>query len=68
MRQFFLYSIGIQLQICPCLVVYVDDKVIMGNDQDGIINFEQHLFHYFRTKDLGRFKYAQDVLEESRTR
>ncbi|XP_070044037.1 uncharacterized mitochondrial protein AtMg00810-like [Nicotiana tomentosiformis] len=39
------------------LVVYVDDIVITGNDQDGITNLKQHLFQHFQTKDLGRLKY-----------
>ncbi|XP_070052819.1 secreted RxLR effector protein 161-like [Nicotiana tomentosiformis] len=43
--------------LCIYLVVYVDDIVITGNDQDGIINLKQHLFPHFQTKDLGRLKY-----------
>ncbi|XP_070044109.1 retrovirus-related Pol polyprotein from transposon RE1 isoform X1 [Nicotiana tomentosiformis] len=39
------------------LVVYVDDIVIIGNDQDCITNLKQHLFQHFQTKDLGRLKY-----------
>ena len=39
------------------LVVYVDDIVITGNDQDGITDLKQHLFKHLQTKDLGRFKY-----------
>ncbi|KAF3652826.1 putative boron transporter 5 [Capsicum annuum] len=39
------------------LVVYVDDIVITGNDQNGITNLKQHLFQHFQTKDLGRLKY-----------
>ena len=42
---------------CIYLVVYVDDIVITGNDQDGITDLKQHLFKHFRTKDLGRLKY-----------
>ena len=42
---------------CIYLVVYVDDIVITGNDQDGITNFKQHLFKHFQTKKLGRLKY-----------
>ena len=38
-------------------VVYVDDIVITGNDQDGITNLKQHLFKHFQTKDLGKLKY-----------
>ncbi|KAJ9683174.1 hypothetical protein PVL29_018954 [Vitis rotundifolia] len=39
------------------LVVYVDDIVITGSDQDGIQKLKQHLFTHFQTKDLGKLKY-----------
>ena len=39
------------------LIVYVDDIVITGSDQDGIRKFKQHLFSHFQTKDLGKLKY-----------
>ncbi|KAL6311415.1 hypothetical protein AAG906_035489 [Vitis piasezkii] len=42
---------------CIYLVVYVDDIVIIGSDQNGIQNLKQHLFTYFQTKDLGKLKY-----------
>ena len=42
---------------CIYLVVYVDDIVIMGNDQEGIQKLKHHLFHHFQTKDLGKLKY-----------
>ncbi|XP_052189227.1 uncharacterized protein LOC127799330 isoform X3 [Diospyros lotus] len=42
---------------CIYLVVYVDDIVITGDDQDGIIQLKKHLFHHFQTKDLGLLKY-----------
>ena len=42
---------------CVYLIVYVDDIVIMGNDQDGIQRLKQHLFNHFQTKDLGKLKY-----------
>ena len=42
---------------CIYLIVYVDDIVITGNDQDGIRKLKQHLFSHFQTKDLGKFKY-----------
>ena len=38
---------------CIYLVVYVDDIVITGSDQDGIQKLKQHLFTHFQTKDLG---------------
>ena len=39
------------------LIVYVDDIVIIGNDQEGIRKLKQHLFNHFQIKDLGKFKY-----------
>ena len=42
---------------CIYLVVYVDDIVIIGSDQDGIQKLKQHLFTHFQTKDLGKLKY-----------
>ena len=42
---------------CIYLVVYVDDIVITGSDQDGIQKLKQHLFTNFQTKDLGKLKY-----------
>ena len=39
------------------LIVYVDDIVITGSDQEGIQKLKQHLFNHFQTKDLGKLKY-----------
>ncbi|KAK2380773.1 putative mitochondrial protein [Trifolium repens] len=39
------------------LVVYVDDIVITGDDNDGIKALKQHLFQNFQTKDLGPLRY-----------
>lgn len=41
---------------CVYLVVYVDDIVIIGNDQEKISQLKEHLFSHFQ-KDLGRLKY-----------
>jgi len=42
---------------CIYLVVYVDDIVITGSDQHGILQVKQHLCQYFQTKDLGKLRY-----------
>ena len=39
------------------LIVYVDDIVITGSDNDGITQVKQHLCHHFQTKDLGKLRY-----------
>ncbi|KAJ9693611.1 hypothetical protein PVL29_009531 [Vitis rotundifolia] len=45
------------LSHCIYLVVYVDDIVITGSDQEGIQRLKQHLFNHFQIKDLGKLKY-----------
>ncbi|RVW82205.1 Retrovirus-related Pol polyprotein from transposon RE2 [Vitis vinifera] len=42
---------------CIYLVVYMDDIVITGSDQEGIQRLKQHLFNHFQTKDLSKLKY-----------
>jgi len=39
------------------LVVYVDDIVLIGNDNHDISHIKQHICHHFQTKDLGKFEY-----------
>ena len=46
---------------CIYLIVYVDDIVITGSDQDGIRKVKQHLFSHFQTKDLGKLKYFLSI-------
>ena len=41
---------------CIYLIVYVDDIVFTGNDQDGIQRLKHRLFSYFQTKNLGKLK------------
>jgi len=36
---------------CGIFVVYVNDIVITGNDQEGIKDLKQHLFNHFQTKE-----------------
>ena len=38
-------------------MVYVDDIVIIGDDNEGIKALKQHLFQNFQTKDLGPLRY-----------
>ena len=38
---------------CIYLIVYVDDIISIGSDQDGIQKLKQHLFSHVQTKDLG---------------
>ena len=42
---------------CIYLIVYVDDIIITGSDQNGIQKLKQHLFSHIQTKDLGKLKY-----------
>ena len=46
---------------CIYFIVYVDDIVITGSDQDGIHKLKQHLFSHFHTKDLRKLKYFLDI-------
>jgi len=39
------------------LVVYVDDIVLIGNDNHSISQIKQHICHHFQTKDLGKLRY-----------
>ncbi|RVW59643.1 Retrovirus-related Pol polyprotein from transposon RE1 [Vitis vinifera] len=46
---------------CIYLVVYVDDIVITGSDQNDIQKLKQHIFTHFQTKDLGKLKYFLEI-------
>ena len=41
---------------CIYLIVYVDDIVITGSDQDDIQKLKQYLLSHFQTKDLGQLQ------------
>ncbi|KAK2437071.1 putative mitochondrial protein [Trifolium repens] len=45
------------VQGCIYLIVYVDDIVITGSDQQGILKLKQYLSNQFQTKDLGKLRY-----------
>ena len=40
-----------------CLIIYVDDMIITGDDAEGIQNLKENLFKEFEMKDLGALKY-----------
>ena len=40
-----------------CLIIYVDDMIITGDDEDEIENLKRNLFQEFEMKDLGTLKY-----------
>lgn len=42
---------------CIFLVVYVDDVLIIGNNDTVIQEIKQHMHHQFTIKDLGQVKY-----------
>ena len=40
-----------------CLIIYVDDMIIMGNDKEEIQNLKEQLSREFEMKDLGQLKH-----------
>ena len=40
-----------------CLIIYVDDMIITGDDEEEIAELKKNLFHKFEMKDLGLLKY-----------
>ena len=42
---------------CIYLIVFIDDIVVTGSDQDDIQKLKQYLFSHFQRKDLGNLKY-----------
>ncbi|GKB07978.1 putative RNA-directed DNA polymerase [Tanacetum coccineum] len=43
--------------LITCLIIYVDDMIIIGNDKEEITKLKKNLFTEFEMKDLGRLKY-----------
>ena len=39
------------------LIIYVDDMIITGNDDEKIIELQKHLAKEFKMKNLGGLKY-----------
>ena len=55
-------------ELIICLIIYVDDMIITGNDKEEIAELRGRLFREFEMKDLGRLKYflGIEVLRSSR--
>ncbi|KAJ0666336.1 putative RNA-directed DNA polymerase [Helianthus annuus] len=43
--------------LVTCLIIYVDDMIITGNDEEEMTRLKGNLFKEFEMKDLGRLKY-----------
>ena len=39
------------------MIIYVDDMIVTGNDQDEIFSLQQYLAFEFEMKKLGNLKY-----------
>lgn len=50
----FIKRRGVQV---TCLIIYVDDMIITGDDTEEITRLRKHLFTKFEMKDLGGLKY-----------
>nr|GEX83123.1 putative reverse transcriptase, RNA-dependent DNA polymerase [Tanacetum cinerariifolium] len=44
-------------KLVTCLIIYVDDMIITGNDEEEMTRLRTNLFKEFEIKDLGRLKY-----------
>jgi len=42
---------------CVYLIMYVDNIVLIDNDNHGISQMKQHLCDHFQTKDLGKLRH-----------
>ncbi|KAK1422393.1 hypothetical protein QVD17_25482 [Tagetes erecta] len=43
--------------LVTCLIIYVDDMILTGNDEEEMIRLKKNLFTEFEMKDMGRLKY-----------
>ncbi|GJR74301.1 putative RNA-directed DNA polymerase [Tanacetum coccineum] len=43
--------------LITCLIIYVDDMIVTGDDKEEITKLKKYLFTKFEMKDLGRLKY-----------
>ncbi|KAJ0634467.1 putative RNA-directed DNA polymerase [Helianthus annuus] len=43
--------------LVTCLIIYVDDMILTGNDEEEMLMLRDKLFSEFEMKDLGRLKY-----------
>nr|GEW77900.1 putative reverse transcriptase, RNA-dependent DNA polymerase [Tanacetum cinerariifolium] len=43
--------------LITCLIIYVDDMIVTGDDKEEITKLKKYLFTKFKMKDLGRLKY-----------
>nr|GEX12275.1 putative ribonuclease H-like domain-containing protein [Tanacetum cinerariifolium] len=48
-------------KLVTCLIIYVDDMIIMGNDEEEMMRLRTNLFKEFEMKDLGRRKYFLEI-------
>lgn len=44
-------------KLITCLIIYVDDMIITGDDLEEVKRLKENLFKEFEMKDLGRLKY-----------
>src|SRR6187200_855126 len=44
-------------KLVTCLIIYVDDMIITGNDEKEMTTLKEKLFTEFEMKNLGRLKY-----------
>lgn len=55
-----IYSL-ITLLLFLCVLVYVDNLIITGNDPAAILSFKKHLNSYFHMNDFGLLKYFSGI-------